>query len=94
MLLTSYLFLVAHQANSDLGGKTFGGVWKTDEINKTRLNTEEGVGIQRLYLSPIPLNILILDDQNEDLKSVIDQDKYTVHVGPLDEHYVSKCQKF
>ena len=45
-------------------------------------------------LSPIPLNILILDDQNEDLKSVIDQDKYTVHVGPLDEHYVSKCQKF
>ena len=45
-------------------------------------------------LSPIPLNILILDDQNESLKSVIDQDKYTVHVGPLDEHYVSKCQKF
>ena len=45
-------------------------------------------------LSLIPLNILILDDQNEDLKSVIDQDKYTVHVGPLDEHYVSNCQKY
>ena len=44
-------------------------------------------------LSPIPLNILILDDQNEDLKSVIDQDKYTVHVGPLDEHYVSTYEQ-
>ena len=40
-------------------------------------------------LSPIPLNILILDKENEDLKSVIDQNKYTVHVGQLDTHYVS-----
>ena len=45
-------------------------------------------------LSPIPLNILILDRQNEDIKSVIDQAKYTVHVGPLDEHYVSDFNQF
>ena len=41
-------------------------------------------------LSPIPLNVLILDRQNENLQSVIDQAKYTVHIGPLDEHYVSE----
>ena len=40
-------------------------------------------------LSPIPLNILILDAVDEDLESVIDQDKYTIHHGPLDDHYVS-----
>ena len=50
MLLTSYLFLVTHQANSDFGGKTFGGVWNTDEINKTRLTKQ---GIQRLYVQVV-----------------------------------------
>ena len=39
--------------------------------------------------SPIPLNILILDNIDEDFESVIDNNKYTIHYGPLDKHYVS-----
>ena len=36
-----------------------------------------------------PLNIHFIDCDDNDLKSTIDNDKFTVYCGPLDECYVS-----
>ena len=36
-----------------------------------------------------PLNILFIDGDDNDLKSTIDNDQFTVYCGPLDECYVS-----